>query len=46
MNIKFDYWKCIRMYEKKDQNSGKKISLAEARTHESDYFGHRELKIR
>ena len=43
MNIKFDYWKCIRnfrIYEKDHLISDfkKEVSLAGARTHEIDYF--------
>ena len=36
----FDYWKCIRIYEKDHLISDfkKKDALAGARTHEIDYF--------
>ena len=34
----------LECMKKKIKIQGKKISLAGAWTHESDYFGHRELK--
>ena len=40
MNTKFDYWKCMKMYENAQLRSDfrKNISLAGAQTHKSVYF--------
>ena len=41
MNTKLDFWKCNKMYKEAQLRSDfrkKSISLAGAKTHESDYF--------